>query len=93
MDGDRRLVVEDTDEPRVPAHLHVHSHEVQRHGVEGRTDLDVAVRMHRARAALKQSEGLRGERPQRRLVRLLVVREDLTPRGAVDAHPRHRAVP
>src|SRR6266849_6279515 len=91
--GHRAVPVENADEAAVPAHLDLFPEQMRRHRIEGAVDLDVAIGMHRACAALEDGERLGGEGLERLLVGLLEVGEDLPPGGAVDAQPRDRAVP
>lgn len=93
MHGQQRLVAEDPHQVLVPAHFELLADQVCAHRVVALGHLHVAVGVHRARAAFEQRERLARQWLQRLLVGLLVVGEDLAACGAMNAQPRHGAVP
>ena len=100
VDGDLDLAEVDADEPLVPPHpdvlaqqMDVLTWQMRGHRVVPAADLDMTVRVDRARAGLEEGERLGRERGQGRFVGLKVVRVDLPARRAVDPNSGDGSVP
>jgi hypothetical protein len=63
MRGHQLVLVVHPDEPSIPADVDSCAQQVSRDGIEGAGDLDMAVRVDRAGAALEERKRLRGQRP------------------------------
>ena len=89
----REALVEDTDQPRVPAHPHLPAQILQRHGVVSPVNLDVAVAMHHPLRFAEIGETLGRQRQERGLFPFAEHLADLLPGRAVDARIGHRLFP
>ena len=93
MDHEQRVAVEDADQMRVGSHAQFLAEQCEGHRIEGATDFDMTVGVHRPLATREERKGLCRQAAERGLLDVDEVSPDLPPRGAVNAEPRDRPIP